>query len=33
MQTLMGCEAMTDDQLQDGVIDRLYPINREILGL
>ena len=31
MQTLMECEAMTDDQLQDRVIDRLYPINREIL--
>jgi hypothetical protein len=31
MQTLLDCEAMTDDQLQKRVIDRLYPINREIL--
>jgi len=31
LQTLLECEAMTDDQLQDRVIDRLYPINREIL--
>ena len=27
-QTLLECEAMTDDQLQDRVIDRLYPVNR-----
>lgn len=31
LQTLMECEAMTDDELQGRVIDRLYPINREIL--
>lgn len=31
MQTLLDCEAMTDDQLQGRVIDRLYPINREVL--
>jgi len=31
LQTLLECEAMTDDQLQDRVIDRLYPINREVL--
>ena len=31
MQTLLDCEAMTDDQLQERVIDRLYPINREVL--
>ena len=31
LQTLMECEAITDDQLQEQVIDRLYPINREIL--
>jgi hypothetical protein len=28
LQTLLECEAMTDDQLQDRVIDQLYPINR-----
>jgi len=31
LQTLLECEAMTDDQLQDRVIDQLYPINREIM--
>jgi hypothetical protein len=31
MQTLLECEALADDQLQERVIDRLYPINREIL--
>jgi hypothetical protein len=31
LQTLLECEAMTDDQLQDRVIDQLYPINRGIL--
>jgi hypothetical protein len=31
MQTLLDCEAMTVDQLQERVIDRLYPINREVL--
>jgi hypothetical protein len=31
LQTLMDCEAMTDDQLQERVIDHLYPINRKIL--
>ena len=31
LQTLLECEAMTDDQLQMRVIDRLYPINREVL--
>jgi len=31
LQMLMECEAITDDQLQERVIDRLYPINREIL--
>ena len=28
LQTLLECEAMTDDQLQDRVIGQLYPINR-----
>jgi hypothetical protein len=28
LQTLLECEAMTDDQLQDRIIDQLYPINR-----
>lgn len=31
MKTLPGFVAMTDDQLQEKVIDRLYPINRGIL--
>lgn len=31
LQTLLECEAMTDDQLQDRVIDQLYPINRGVL--
>jgi hypothetical protein len=31
LQTLMECEAMTDDQLHEGVINLLYPINREVL--
>jgi len=31
LQTLLECEAMTDDQLQGKVIDQLYPINREIM--
>ena len=31
-QTLLECEAMTDDQLQDRVIDQLYPINRTAMG-
>jgi hypothetical protein len=31
LQTLMDCEAMTDCELQRRVIDRLYPINREVL--
>lgn len=30
-QTLMGCEAMMDQQLQNRVIDRLYSINRDVL--
>ena len=32
LQTLLECEAMTDDQLQDRVIDQLYPINRNDHG-
>jgi hypothetical protein len=31
LQTLLECEAMTDDLLQDRVVDQLYPINREIM--
>jgi hypothetical protein len=31
LQTLLDCEAMTDDQLQEKVIDQLYPINREVI--
>ncbi len=31
LETLLGCEAMTDDQLQKRVIDQLYPINRGVL--
>jgi len=31
LQTLLDCEAMTDAQLQEKIIDQLYPINREIL--
>jgi hypothetical protein len=31
LQTLLECEAMTDNQLQDKVIDQLYPINRQAL--
>jgi hypothetical protein len=31
LQTLLDCEAMTDSELQERVIDQLYPINREIL--
>jgi len=31
LQTLLDCEAMTDSQLQERVIDQLYPINREVL--
>jgi hypothetical protein len=31
LQTLLDCEAMTDDQLQDRVIAPLYPINRGAL--
>jgi hypothetical protein len=31
LQTLLECEAMTDDQLQDKVINQLYPINRQVL--
>ena len=32
LQTLLECEAMTDDQLQDRVIGQLYPINRTTMG-
>jgi hypothetical protein len=31
LQTLLECEALTDDQLQEGIIDQLYPINRAVL--
>ncbi len=31
LQTLLDCEAMTDEQLQDKIIDPLYPINRGVL--
>jgi hypothetical protein len=31
LQTLLDCEAMTDAQLQERVIDQLFPINREVL--
>jgi hypothetical protein len=31
MQTMPGCEALTDDQLQEGIIDQLYPINLAVL--
>jgi hypothetical protein len=31
LQTLLECEAMTDEQLQERVIDQLYPINRGVL--
>jgi len=31
LQTLLNCEAMTDSQLQQRVINQLYPINREVL--
>ena len=31
LETLLGCEAVTDDQLQERVIDQLYPINRSVL--
>jgi hypothetical protein len=31
LQTLLECEAMTDDQLQERVIDQLYPINTKVL--
>ena len=31
IQTLLGCETMTDAQLQEKVIDRLYPVNHQIL--
>jgi hypothetical protein len=31
LQTLLECEAMTDDQLHDRVINQLYPINRQVL--
>jgi hypothetical protein len=31
LQTLLDCEALTDNQLQEKVINHLYPINREVL--
>jgi hypothetical protein len=31
LQTLLECEALTDDQLQEVVIDQLYPINLAVL--
>ena len=31
LQTLLDCEAMTDDQMQERVITPLYPINQDLL--
>jgi len=31
LQALMDCEAMTDAQLQERVIDQLFPVNRKVL--
>jgi len=31
MQALLECEPMTDEQLQQRVIDHLYPINHDVL--
>jgi hypothetical protein len=32
VQTLLDCEAMTDEQLQERIITLLYPINHDVLS-